>query len=55
MHDPLWKFSLPSIEREKVFRDLGDYNLNAFSLFGTQESLLETLWYREYVLRKPKS
>jgi len=54
MHDPLWKFNLPSIEREKVFRELSDYNLNAFSLFGTQESLLETLWYREYVLRKPK-
>jgi len=54
MHDPLWKFNLPSSEWEKVFRDLSDYNLSAFSLFGTQESLLETLWSQEYLLRRPK-
>ena len=27
----------------KVLRHLNDYNLNALSLFGTEESLLETL------------
>ena len=32
---------------------LNDYNLNAFSLFGSEESLLETMWFREYVLRQP--
>jgi hypothetical protein len=41
-----------SSEREKVLRVLNDYNLNAFSLFGSQESLLETMWLREYTLKK---
>jgi hypothetical protein len=49
--DRLWRFDLPSTERTKVLRALGDYNLNAFSLFGSEESLLETLWLQEYVLR----
>jgi hypothetical protein len=49
--DFLWKFDLPSSEQEKVLRALNDYNLNAFSLFGSQESLLETMWLREHVLR----
>ncbi|HEY1529046.1 MAG TPA: FRG domain-containing protein [Candidatus Angelobacter sp.] len=50
--DYLGKFDLLSSEREKVLRLLNDYNLNAFSLFGSQESLLETMWFREYVLKK---
>src|SRR5579872_7337616 len=50
--DALWKFDLPSSERATVLRALSDYNLNAFSLFGSEESLLETMWLREYVLRK---
>ena len=51
--DLLWKFDLPSGERERVLRLLNDYNLNAFSLFGSEESLLETMWLREYMLREP--
>jgi len=51
--DSLWKFDLPSSERKKVLAVLNDYNLNAFSLFGSEESLLETMWFREYVLRQP--
>jgi len=31
---------------------LSDYNLNAYSLFGSEESLLETMWIQEHVLRK---
>jgi hypothetical protein len=50
--DRLWRFDLPSTERVKVLSALSDYNLNAFSLFGSEESLLESLWLREYVLRK---
>ena len=46
--DHLWKFDIPSSEREKVLGILSDYNLNAFSLFGSEESLLETMWFREY-------
>jgi FRG domain len=46
--DLLWKFDIPSSERDKVLGTLSDYNLNAFSLFGSEESLLETMWFREY-------
>ena len=50
--DFLWKFDIPSSERKKVLGVLSDYNLNAFSLFGSEESLLETMWLREHVLRE---
>jgi hypothetical protein len=53
--DFLWKFDLPTSERKKVLGVLNDYNLNAFSLFGSDESLLETMWFREHVLRKRDS
>jgi hypothetical protein len=52
--DLLWKITIPSEERETVLRVLNDYNLNAFSLFGSEESLVETMWLREYVLRESK-
>jgi hypothetical protein len=48
----LWKFDIPSGERFRVLRLLNDYNLNAFSLFDSEEALLETMWLREQVLRK---
>jgi hypothetical protein len=51
--DFLWKFDILSSERDKVLRVLNDYNLNAFSLFGSEESLLETMWLREYSWREP--
>ncbi len=44
--DLLWKFVIPSAERITVLRHLEEYNLNALSLFGTEESLLETLAIR---------
>jgi hypothetical protein len=47
VQDVLWKFDLPGSERENVFRELNDYNLNAFTLFGSQESLMESLFIRE--------
>lgn len=46
-----WKFNIPSTERIKILRLLNDYNLNAFSLFDHEESLLETMWFREQTLR----
>ena len=49
--DFLWKFDLPSTERIKVLRLLNDYNLNAFSLFDSEETLLETMWFREHILK----
>lgn len=44
--DFLGKFVIPSTEREKILGLLDQYNLNAFSLFESEESLLETLWLR---------
>lgn len=49
--DFLWKFNIPSSERVKILRELNDHNLNAFSLFDSDEALLETLWLREHVLK----
>lgn len=49
--DFLWKFNIPSSERIGVLRQLDHYNLNAFSLFDTEETLLETMWLREHVLK----
>lgn len=45
--DRLFKFRLRADERAAVLRELLDYNLTAFSLFGSQESLMETISVRE--------
>lgn len=45
--DVLWRFNVPGTERTKVLRLLESHNLNAFSLFGSEESLMETLALRE--------
>jgi hypothetical protein len=50
--DYLWKFDLPSTERIAILKSLDQHNLNAFSLFDTQETLLETEWLREQVVEK---
>ena len=51
--DFVWKFDIPSTVRVKVLRLLDEFNLNAYSLFDSEESLLETLWVREQVFRSP--
>jgi hypothetical protein len=45
--DFLWKFNIPYSERLKVLRLLDRYNINALSLFGSEESLMETMALRE--------
>lgn len=50
--DILWKFNLPSTERMNILRSLDEYNLNAFSLFDSEETLLETMWFREHTARQ---
>jgi len=45
-----WKFTIPATERTKVLRLLDAYNVNAFSLFGSEESIMETLAAREFCL-----
>jgi hypothetical protein len=49
--DFLWRFDLPSTERIKVLHQLDEFNLNAYSLFDSDETLLETLWIREQLFR----
>lgn len=49
--DVLWKFNIPFGERTKVLQLLDDYNVNAFSLFDTNETLLETIALREMTFR----
>lgn len=49
--DVLWKFNIPWSERQKVLKLLDEYNLNAHSLFGSEESLMETLAFREIDLQ----
>lgn len=50
--DVLWKFSIPYSERLKVLKLLDTYNINALSLFGAEESLMETMALREIHLRE---
>jgi hypothetical protein len=48
--DLLWKFNLPASERLKVLRAIDRYNINARSLFETDESLMETVALRALLL-----
>jgi hypothetical protein len=48
----LWKFTLPATERKTVLTHLHKLNITGFSLFGSEESLMETLAIREFVIRE---
>ncbi len=50
--DLLRKFVIPATERVKALKKLDSYNINAYSLFGSDESLMETITLREFFLRK---
>lgn len=41
--DWLWKFDIPVTERHKVLSWLNTVNIDAFSLFGSEDSLIETI------------
>lgn len=45
--DILWKFNIPSNEYLQVLKRLDSFNLNAYSLFSSDENLMETLAMRE--------
>ncbi len=45
--DMLCKFKLPASQRIEFLKKLDSMNINAFSLFGTEESLMETIALRE--------
>jgi hypothetical protein len=58
--DLLWKITIPGSERAKVMRHFDKFNLNEFTLFDSEEALLETLAVREIDLelskrRKPEN
>jgi hypothetical protein len=46
------KYVLPASERTAALHRLEAYNINSYSLFGTEESLLETLFLRNYNYRQ---
>jgi len=50
--DYLWKYDLPSTARIPILKRLDENNLNAFSLFDSQETLLETVWLCEQIFRE---
>lgn len=47
LQDILKKFTIPKTERTKVLEKLDMMDINAYSLYGSEESLLETLAYQE--------
>jgi hypothetical protein len=49
--DRLWKFNIPVTERPKALKALNRMNINAFSLFGSEDSLIETISTNEIVKR----
>ena len=46
--DLLWKFVIPAAERNRVLRVLERSNIDAYSLFGSEESLMETIAIRHF-------
>jgi hypothetical protein len=50
--DISWKFTLPASERLSVLKILDKYNLNSYSLFQSEEALLETMAFREIECRE---
>ncbi len=46
-HDRLEKVLIPKTLRREILRKLDGMNINAFSLFGTEEALMQTFAFRE--------
>jgi len=57
LHDLVNKYLIPRREREKVLEKLHFMNINAYSLFNDEETLMEELAYQEIGRRdfRPKS
>lgn len=49
--DRLWKLTVPASEARKALVHLDRFNLNAYSLFRDEESLLRTIAFRELEIR----
>lgn len=50
--DLLWKFTIPVSERRSFLARLNRMNINAFSLFGSEDSLVETIAISEIYVRE---
>jgi hypothetical protein len=50
--DMLWKFNIPVTERARVLGELNRMNINSFSLFGSEDSLVETISTNEIIKRE---
>jgi hypothetical protein len=46
--DLLWKIKIPFSERNNILKKLDSYNINALSIFGSEESLMETMALRRF-------
>lgn len=47
--DILWKFNIPITERFKILKILNQMNINAFSLFGSEDSLVQSISTNEMI------
>lgn len=50
--DKLWKFNVPSTERNQALKSLNKMNINSYSLFGTEDSLVESISTNEIIKNK---
>ena len=50
--DRLWKFNVPAKEKNKALGVLNKMNINSFSLFGTEDSLVESISTNEIIKNK---
>jgi len=49
--DVLIKITIPVIDRKLALRELNDYNINHFTLFQSEDSLIKTLSMRDFDIR----
>lgn len=47
--DRLWKFNVPSNERTQALKSLNNMNINSYSLFGSEDSLVESISTNEII------
>jgi hypothetical protein len=50
--DVLTKYILPWADKKTALRDLDKMNINAYSLFENEESLMESLFNRHYIFKR---
>jgi hypothetical protein len=50
--DRLWKFNIPTTERSQALKSLNKMNINSFSLFGSEDSLVESISTNEIIKNK---